>query len=156
MLIEVLDWKFQVNVESTRNRTTKNATDHCTCGYCRNYYEAFSKCYPKLISFLEQFGVNFQGPSELMPFEPTLMLSCYRVKGQILQWGREVLSVDGASITPEQNEDGTFFLWVGELPVPWLQDEDMGEVVSPANLPEFLARMQEVWYQRHGEELIFS
>ena len=156
MLIEAFDWKFQVDVESTRNCTTKNASDHCTCGYCRNYYEAFPKCYPKLISFLEQFGINFQGPSELMPFEPTLMLSCYRVKGQILQWGREVLSVDGVSITPEQNENGTFLLWVGEIPVPWLQEEDMEEVVSPANLPEFLARMQEVWYQRHSKELIFS
>ena len=42
---------------------------------------------------MEQFGVNLEGPSELMPFEPTLMLACYRVDGQILQWGKTPLSV---------------------------------------------------------------
>lgn len=156
MIIEFLDWRFQVDVEATLAHTTKNSTDHCTCAYCRNYYEAIDRCYPELRSFLAQFGVNLDGPSELMPFEPTLMLACYRIQGKVLQWGREAVQVKQIPIVPETAEDGTFLLWVGEVELPWLQDEDMDEVISPANLPEFLERMQEVWLLRHGETIVFS
>ncbi len=156
MYITIGDWTFDVDREATMERTTKNSTDHCTCGYCSNYYDALPMAYPNLIPFLDRFGINFNGPSELMPFTPTLMLACYRVFGTIKNWGREVLTFDGVPIIPEANDDGTFFLWVGEVSLPWLQEEDKDEVVSPANQPEFLLRMQEVWLQRHGEELIFS
>ncbi len=156
MIIELHDWKFDVDLEATLAHTTKNSLDHCTCAYCCNYYEAIDRCYPEVRGFLAQFGVNLDGPSELMPFEPTLMLACYRVRGKILQWGREVLHVRHIPIVPETAEDGSFFLWVGEVELPWLQAEDMDEVVSPANLPEFLERMQEIWLQRHGETLFLS
>lgn len=156
MIIELFDWRFQVDVEATQAHTQKNSTDHCTCAYCRNFYEAAKRCYPELHAFLDRFGIDMHGPSELMPFTPTLMLACYRVQGQIIQWGREVLSVDRIPIVPEASENGSFLLWVGEMPLPWLQEEDMDEVISPANLPEFLTRMEEVWLQRHGESLFFS
>ena len=156
MILEIADWRFQVDLEATLEHTTKNASDHCDCAYCRNYYEATDRCFPKLRSFLAEFGVNFDGPSELMPFEPTLMLACYRVHGDILTWGKAALSADGISVTPELADNGTFFLWVGEVLIPWLQEEAMEDVVSPANLPEFLERMQEVWLLRHGEEIVFS
>lgn len=156
MILKMADWRFRVHPESTRLHTTRNASDHCECAYCRNYYEAIELVHPALRNFLAEFGVNIAGPSELMPFEPTLMLACYRVQGEILQWGKTELSVDGVSITPESSEDGTFLLWVGDVQLPWIQEEPVEEVVSPANLPEFLERMQEVWFLRHGEELIFS
>lgn len=156
MILNIADWSFHVDVEATRVHTTKNAADHCTCGYCKNYYEAVVKTYPELVSFLEQFGVSIHGPSELMPFEPTLLLGCYRVHGKILQWGKTSLSVRNVPVTVETAENGTFFLWVGELELPWLQEEDMDEVVSPANLPEFLDRMEEVWLLRHGQNAILS
>lgn len=105
---------------------------------------------------MEQFGVNLEGPCELMPFEATLMLACYRVDGQILQWGKSSMSVNGVSIVPELGDEETFLLWVGEMEIPWLQKEAVEDVVSPANLPEFLSRMQEVWLLRHGEENVFS
>jgi hypothetical protein len=84
------------------------------------------------------------------------MLACYRVQGAIEQWGTARIWADDVLITPEAGEDGSFLLWVGEVQLPWLQEEPMEDVVSPANLPEFLERMQEVWLLRHGEELIFS
>ena len=56
----------------------------------------------------------------------------------------------------ESADNGTFLLWVGEVLLPWLQEEDMDEVVSPANLPEFLERMEEVWFLRHGNDGIMS
>lgn len=155
-ILEIADWRFQVDRETTWERTTTYSYDHCECGYCKNYYEAVDFTCPELRPFLAQFGINLSGPSELMPFEPTLMLACYRVQGKILQWGTASLTVGGILITPETGENDTFLLWVGEIPVPWLQEEAMEDVVSPANLPEFMERMQEVWFLRHGEEIVFS
>lgn len=156
MILNIADWSFDVDVEATRVHTMENSTDHCTCGYCKNYYEAVERTYPELVSFLERFGVYIHGPSELMPFEPTFLLACYRIYGSILQWGSAPLSAGNVPVTVETADNGTFFLWVGEMVLPWLQEEDMDEVVSPANLPEFLDRMEEVWLLRHGENAILS
>lgn len=156
MILKVVDWRFRVDVDATREHTQKNSSDHCDCAYCRNYYDAMELMFPNLRSFLEEFGIDYRGPSELMPFEPTLMLACYRVHGSILQWGREALVLQGIPILPEAADENSFFLWVGELDIPWLQEEAVEDVVSPANLPEFMERMQEVWLLRHGEECIYS
>ena len=156
MIRNLGDWRFQVDMEATLAHTTENSLDHCTCGYCRNYYDALEITYPDVVAFLQSFGVNVHGPSEVMPFEPTLVLACYRVQGTILQWGREALFVSGISVLPEAADETSFFLWVGEMPLPWLQEEDMDEVISPANLPEFLERMQQVWIQRYGEVTLLS
>ena len=156
MILNIADWSFDVDVDATSIHTMENSTDHCTCGYCKNYYEAVAETYPELISFLEQFGVDFNGPSELMPFEPTLLLACYRIHGSILKWGENPFRATDVPVTVETAEDDTFLLWVGELVLPWLQEEDMDEVISPANLPEFLERMEEVWLLRHGENAILS
>ena len=154
--LKIADWLFRVDRIGTRDHTTKNAAEHCECAYCRNYYQAVAAAHPRLEPFLQEFGININGPSELMPFEPTLMLACYRVQGQILEWGKEELRVEGVPIVVETGDDATFLLWVGELEIPWLQEENPQDVVSPANLPEFLERMQEIWQLRHGSELLFS
>ena len=156
MILKLGDWRFRVDVEATAERTRKYSYEHCECGYCKNYYEAIDVAYPKLRQVMEHFGVNLEGPCELMPFEPTLMLACYRIDGQILKWGKSQLSVKGVTILPEAADEETFLLWVGEVRLPWLQQEAVEDVVSPANLPEFLARMQEVWSIRHGDLLITS
>lgn len=156
MILEAGDWRFRVDVEKTRERTSKYSFEHCQCSYCKNFYDSVDQAYPALRSVMEQFGVNLEGPSELMPFEPTLMLACYRIDGQVLNWGKTALWVSGVSLVPELADEETFLLWVGEMRLPWLQKEAVEDVVSPANLPEFLSRMQEVWQLRHGEEFVFS
>lgn len=156
LILKLGDWKFQVDPEATAERTRRYSYEHCECGYCKNFYEAIDVAYPQLRPAVEHFGINLEGPCELMPFEPTLMLACYRVDGQILQWGKDRLSVRGIPILPEAGDEETFLLWIGEIRLPWLQEESAEEVVSPANLPEFLERMQEIWLLRHGEEFIIS
>ncbi|MGM9660321.1 MAG: hypothetical protein ACI3WQ_06955 [Faecousia sp.] len=156
MKLEFADWRFQVDAEATRRHTTKNASDHCECAYCRNYYDTLASTYPDLCVVLAHFGIDPMGPSELMPFTPTLFLACYRVDGKILRWGKSELNVDGIPIVAEAAEDDTFLLWVGELELPWVQEEAAEEVMSPANLPEFLERMQQVWQLRHGQEFVCS
>ena len=156
MILKLGDWRFQVDVEATQERTRKYSYEHCQCSYCKNFYDAIDLTHPGLRPVMEQFGVYLEGPCELMPFEPTLMLACYRVDGKILNWGKSRLSVKGVSILPEAGDQETFLLWIGELRLPWLQKEAVEEVVSPANLPEFMERMQEVWFLRHGNEFVFS
>lgn len=156
MIFEIADWRFQVDVEKTRQHTAKNASDHCGCAYCRNYYEALPVTYPGLCIALNRLGMDPMGPSELMPFTPTLYLACYRVTGRILNWGKSELVAEGVPILAETADAGSFFLWIGEMELPWLQTEDPQEVSSPANLPEFLERMQQTWLLRHGPESICS
>ena len=156
MILKLGDWRFRVDVEATQERTRQYSYEHCQCSYCKNFYDAIDIAHPEIRPVMQHFGVNLEGPCELMPFEPTLMLACYRVDGQILQWGKSQLSVKGIPILPEAGDGETFLLWVGELQLPWLQEEPVEEVVSPANLPEFLERMQEIWLLRHGNEFMFS
>lgn len=156
MILEFADWRFQVDVEATNDRTSKYSFEHCQCGYCKNYYDAIDQAHPYLRPVLEQFGINLEGPCELMSFEPTLMLACYRVDGKILQWGKCSMRVAGIPLLPEMGDEETFLLWVGEMELPWLQEEAAEDVVSPANFPEFMERMQEVWLLRHGSEFVFS
>ena len=156
MILKIADWQFRVDKEATWERTTHNSTEHCECPYCVNYYEAVDVVYPDVRTFLAEFGINIAGPSELMPFTPTLMLACYRVKGEILHWGKAQLNVSDIPILPEAGEEDSFLIWVGEMELPWLQSEDMASVVSPANLPEFIQRMEEVWLLRHGTQYVYS
>ena len=152
MILEVADWRFDVDIAATRERTFQNSLDHCTCGYCTNYYEAMPVTYPALVTFLDSFGVNYNGPSEVMPFEPTFVLTCYRVQGRVLQFGTSELYAGKVPVSVEFADESSFL--PGEMVLPWLQEEPEEEVVSPANLPEFLDRMEEVWLLRHGMESV--
>lgn len=156
MIFEFADWRFRIDVDATRKRTGQYSLDHCSCDYCNNFYETIDRAHPYLRPFLDQFGIQLEGPCELMPFEPTLMLACYCIDGQILRWGKAQLQVHGIPIVPEFSDEETFLFWVGEVEVPWAQQIDAADVVSPANLPEFLERMQHIWELRHGNEFVFS
>lgn len=156
MLLTFGDWKFEVDVEATSDRTQQYSFDHCECGYCKNYYDVIDQAYPQLRPALAQFGIHLEGPCELVPFEPTLMLACYRVDGRILQWGQSQLYIQGIPLIPEAGDEETFLLWAGEMQIPWVQEEAPEDVVSPANLPEFMERMQNLWMLRHGNDFIVS
>lgn len=156
MILEYLDWRFEVDIEATRKKTQDNATDHCMCAYCRNFYETVDMAHPGLKEVLDEFGVCLTGPSELLPFEPTLVLACYRVQGKILKWGSAALLGGDVLLQPEAANEYSFYLWAGEMELPWVQEEAPKEVVSPANLPEFLERMREVWQLRYGDAGIVS
>ena len=92
----------------------------------------------------------------MMPLEPNIMLACYRVDGAILKSGQTRIYVDDVRIAPEPCENGTFLLWVGEVVLPWNQNEPMEDVISPANHPEFLERMAQKWMELNETDLILS
>ena len=156
MIITLADWCFRVDVDATMDYTMKCSLDHCLCAYCRNYYESVDAAYPHLREFLSRFGILLDGPCEVIPLEPTLVMACYRLTGEILQTGTEHMHADGVPVHIEPSENGTFLLWVGEMDLPWLQSEPMEDVVSPANQPEFLDRMAKKWAQLNGCDLVLS
>ncbi len=149
--ITLADWQFQVDADATLAYTSKCSGDHCTCPYCRNFYENVDASHPSLRPVLSRFGIDLNGPCEVMPFEPTLVMACYRVTGQILRLGESRLHVDGVALRPERADGETFFLWAGEMELPWTQEEDMDEVLSPANQPEFMDRMYRRWLETREE-----
>ena len=154
MIIRLADWQFRVDFEATMAHTTANSHDHCTCAYCTNYYEAVDGAHPYLRPFLGRFGICLDGPSELMPFEPTLVSACYRVQGRIIRSGSARMHLEGVPVRPEEADENSFFLWVGEMEIPWLQGEPPEDVISPANEPEFMERMMARWLKtRENHEL---
>jgi hypothetical protein len=78
-----------------------------------------------------------------MPFEATYVAAAYRVTGKIRSRGEANLHIDDVPLRFEESNERTFLLWVGPMALPWTQEEDMDEVLSPANQPEFMERMME-------------
>ena len=141
MIISLGDWQFQVDAAATESYTTKCSQDHCTCPYCRNFYENIDRAEPALRPVLSRFGIYLNGPCEVMPFEPALVAACYRVTGKILSRGEAFLHINDVPLRPEEADESTFFLWIGPVELPWTQEEDMFDVISPDNQPEFMDRM---------------
>ena len=166
MIVHVADWAFDVDVSATMAYSAKVWDDHCTCGYCRNFYETLDDAYPKLRGFLKQFGMNSLTPEEMSPIEPTLCMVSYCISGSIVKKG--VYPIDSGDVvfavsTDEQNPlyepdfgKPFFVLTSGLLELPWVLDEDMDEVISPANEPEYLQRMMNRLLENTDSGLVIS
>lgn len=156
MILQINDWIFQIDFERTAEHSSFVSSEHCTCSYCENYYRAVNDSYPELKSFLRRFGILVDAPSEMYPIEPTLYLAGYRVFGKVIQFGNGPLMVGAVPVTAVPVDEVQFMLEVGELTLPWIMPEDMNEVVSPANEPEFLERMYRKLMGRNGGWSPFS
>ena len=156
MNLKIDDWEFEIDMDATREHAAFAAEDHCTCGYCENYYRGVKLCYPSLKPFLSGFGIHIDGPVEMYPIEPTLYLAGYRVTGRILHFGVAPMMIDGIPVTAEPSHPGYFMLEVGEMPLPWLLHENPDDVISPANEPEFLLKMYRKMADRGFGSLIQS
>ena len=151
MRLQVSDWIFDVDISATMEYSAAVWEDQCTCGYCRNFYETLNQTYPQLAPFLKDFGMNSLTPEELSPIEPTLYMVSYCVSGTILKNGIFPIDIGGVVLTVSTHDHNPlykppfgkpfFVLTTGLLELPWVLEEDMNEVISPANEPEYLQRM---------------
>lgn len=148
MLLEIDDWKFDVDVEYTRKYN--QTIEQCQYVYDRNYYTAVDQVIPALRSFLAQFGVDAARPEEIFSVEqeeePVDYISWYTVKGKILQLGGYEIDIGPVHIIPRQrNEvmlpnpdcdkddpDSWFVLSVLDIALPWVLDEPMPKSLPPA------------------------
>ena len=165
MLIELADWKLDVDVPLTMVISGSQAKEHCTCGYCRNYYAAIDQAYPSIRPFLSQFGIDVEGPDELCPFEPTIYEATYIVQGHILQMGKQPLCIADIPLVIGSSSESDiytehptpyFTICIGLMELPWLLEEPMSDVISPANEDGFLERMQKKLLLRLDTDQISS
>lgn len=150
MILQIEDWKFDIDMVRTMEYSSTEAAEHCDCAYCRNFYAAVDEKYPALRPFLAQFGVDIEAPVELMPYdinEEMFYDGVYVISGSIIRSGAPIV-VDDISIQPTLETDVNhtcpspcFALNVGTVILPWVLDEPMKDTVSPANLPSFLGKM---------------
>ncbi len=147
MILQIADWQFDIDTEATMQYSAKEAKEHCDCAYCRNFYAAVDDTYPQLRPFLAQFGLDIEAPEELMPFTETEYLCIYAVNGRILKTG-ESMQIAGIPVEIGEDEpiniycpEPYFTISIGAFSIPWVLDEEIADVVSPANQPLFLKRM---------------
>ena len=166
MIVQIYDWVFDVDIPATMAYSAAVWEDRCTCGYCRNFYETLDGAYPSLKPFLKQFGMNSLTPEEMSPIEPTLCIVSYCFSGTIVKRGIYPLDTGEVVFTVSTHDQnplykppfGTpfFVLTSGLLELPWVLDEDMDEVISPANEPEYMERMMNRLLENTNSEIMLS
>lgn len=149
MIIELFDWKFDVDVERTMARSALEAAEHCDCAYCRNFYATVDEENPELRYFLAEFGLDIEAPDVLYPYDISEEM-CYEgeyvVFGRILSHGCAGINVGGCYICPTNDSTHSlpqphFTLSLEGLQLPWVLHEPLQDVVSTANEPSFLKKM---------------
>lgn len=164
MILQIDDWKFDIDMERTMEYSADEAAEHCDCAYCRIFYAAVDRTYPELRPFLAQFGLDIEAPGEM----DTDIYRCdsidyelgYIVFGKILRCGDTELFAGTLHASVVYPKRGTY-LWeimpkdaecfelsIPFFRLPWVLDEPMEDVVSPANEPSFLKKM---WYRLLGK-----
>lgn len=166
MIVQIYDWVFDVDIPATMAYSAAVWEDHCTCGYCRNFYETLDGAYPSLKPFLKQFGMNSLTPEEMSPIEPTLCIVSYCFIGTIVKRGIYPLDTGEVVFTASTHDQNPlykppfgkpfFVLTSGLLELPWVLDEDMDEVISPANEPEYMERMMNRLLENTDSEIMLS
>jgi len=165
LLIQLGDWELDVDVKTNMSFSVAQAQDNCRCAYCCNYYGAVDSAYPNLRPFLMEYGVDINGPDELSPFEPTIYEAVYIINGIILKKGTNNIRVDGIPVIIRDSADSDmeterplpyFTFTVGLMELPWIMDEPMDEVVSPANEEAYMQRMWKKLLLRMSDEGIQS
>jgi hypothetical protein len=150
MILQIDDWKFDIDMERTMAYSAKEAAEHCDCAYCRNFYAAVDEHCSALRPFLAQFGLDIEAPDVLYPYDAYWDRMCYEGKyvvfGSIIKPGTRHFDLLNAYIWPMEDtefsfEEPHFVLSLEELEIFWVLDEPLKDVVSPANEPPFLKKM---------------
>ena len=153
MLLKIDGLEVDIDLDATMFHRCKEGEDPCDCAYCRNFAASIDKYYPNLRGFLAQFGVDIAIPDESMPFDrPKEMWyeNVYSVCGRILSGDETTIQIDGTEVYFHFEEqlhlnpvcpEPHFFIGVGMMILPWVLDEPMEDVLSPANDPSFLRKM---------------
>ena len=157
MIIKIDDWVFDVDIAATMAYSAAEAAAHCDCGFCRNFYAALDCHYGEVRPFLAQFGIDAESPDAMSPvpysdshlgYDPE-----YIVIGKLLQKGNFEIPCGNASILAETPGKDTypydrlpkgtecFMLYVLDLTLPWVLDEPLDTVQSPANDPSLVSRL---------------
>ena len=162
MILRIDDWIFDVDTTRTMEYSAAEAAEHCDCAYCRNFYATVDNTHPALRPFLAQFGLDVEAPEEMFNpsvFEKSLdYMPSYVVYGKILRSGQYEMAAGRANIVARKAENGEdyFLLDCYEVSMPWVLDEPIEDVISPANEPSFLRKMWEKFLSITGNNSLKS
>ena len=154
MVLQVNDWQFQLFEVTQRKYYARERLEHCTCAWCRNYYESVDAKYPDLRPLMERFAVDIEAPCEMIALSPTLCNAYFAVSGKIIKRGEGPILVDGLTVEPLESGESmvnfqedwpVFFLYVSYMTLPWVLDEPMEEADSPAKGQKFVQRLLSRW-----------
>jgi len=164
MILRIQGWEFEVDIASTMEYSAREAAEHCTCGYCRNFYAAVDEAYPKLRPFLAQFGLDVEAPDEMspIPYEDGLV-GCdgeYVVFGRILKTGAYEMEAGAAHLLAETPPGGTypvdrvpqgkecFVLYTMDIMLPWALDEPMEGGDTPLPSDSVFGKLKRFWSKK--------
>ena len=129
MIISIDGWIMDVDLTATMEHSAQEASEHCLCQSCRNFYGAIDIHYPELRPKLAQFGLDVEGPDQMTPPENIGTFLDYDpsffVFGQILQVGQRPMAAGSAYLLAESMAntwDGRpyFRLDVYDVTLPWV------------------------------------
>ena len=139
MILEFSDWMFFADVENTKSYSAQELAEHCTCGYCENFYKVIDKTYPNLRYFLSRFGADIEAPDSLIPITSELYQASYAIQGKIIRKGSEPIWVHDVAITMEDTEEPDWFLiQLGVMNLPWVLDQDPDSIPKPYSLSDMI------------------
>jgi hypothetical protein len=166
MHLKIDGLQLDIDLDGTMLHQAKEAENPCDCAYCRNFSAAIDGAYPNLRSFLAQFGLDITLADESMPYDqPNQMWyeNVYCVCGRILSGDETTVEIDGTEVYFHSEHQinsacpqPRFYITVGMMRLPWVLDEPVADVISPANDPSFLQKMWNRLLTRYGKLKIKS
>lgn len=135
-IIQTHKYELEVDIEKTEEYYHNHTL--CECGWCQNFYAQIQGKFPKLESFLSEFGVDISKPDEISSIElenTVQYLSVdYTVCGKVLAMGQEEIVIqderdislvitDGFMSPNEQTEDYFTISVIRLLEFPWVLDQ---------------------------------
>ncbi len=140
--IQKNEYVFEVDTEKTIEYYKTHSL--CECDLCANFYTQINSMFPKLESFLSDFGIDISKPDEIIGFELNNTIQYisvdYTVCGKVVTVGQHEISIkdnqffsiditDGFASPNEQTSD-YFTISVNNIELPWVLDKPFPEPIQ--------------------------
>ena len=133
-IIEKEDYIFDVDIEKTKEYYATRTL--CDCNECQNYYRQAENTFPKLTSFLLDFGIDIARPDEICSIynkgKVDYLAVAYTVVGECVKCGEYEIDMEDGGLflnlvinknpvyPNEQEERQCFEIAVYNICLPWV------------------------------------
>ena len=133
-IIEKEDYIFDVDIEKTKEYYATRTL--CDCNECQNYYRQAVNTFPKLTSFLVDFGIDIARPDEICSIyskrKADYLAVAYTAVGECVKCGEYEIEVEDGGLSlnlvinknpeypNEQEERQCFEIVVYNIRLPWV------------------------------------
>ena len=136
-IIEKEDYIFNVDIEKTQKYYATKTL--CDCNECQNYYRQAENTFPKLTSFLSDFGIDIARPDEICSTydkgKVDYFVVAYTAVGECVKCGEYEIEMEDGDLfvnlvinkkpvyPNEQEERQCFEIAVYNIRLPWVLEE---------------------------------